>query len=308
MSASAEPFIGPTTVTSTVTTTRFGQQGPNVNRATPQDQGNAAQNRDVGYGAQSRNIEPQSPYANRGVTHSQGNPSKNNYTGYGTNQVTQSSSPYTNRNAPHYPGAATQGRNDGFGTANMATKSSNPHAERGNDVLSSGNARRVGDGDYQQPAMSNPYRDDFPSDTRSNEPNISVSQDGYQDLARQKSIPRKQIGISVNAPYSPVQPSTSSSPQVSHSRQQSDSKPLPSAPISINDRYGDRGTAATPQPSSILDRSRPITKGYAAPRDGQDVVNRAKSNTYDTEVIEKIAPGKPLLVVIYRIVRLMPLV
>ena len=30
----------------------------------------------------------------------------------------------------------------------------------------------------------------------------------------------------------------------------------------------------------------------AEPRSAQDVVNRAKTNTYDTEVIEKVAPGK----------------
>lgn len=278
-----------------MTTTRFGQQGPKTHNAIPQDQSNVFQNSDIGYGNTSRNIEPQSPYANRGLTQAQGNTSKNKYPGYGTNQGTQSSSPYTNRNDPQYQGSPTRGNDTGFGPTDLETKSSNPYAGRGNDTLRSGNARMVNDGDHQQFATPNLYRDEIPSKTRFHESNTSASQDGYQDLARQKSIPRKQIGTSAHAPYSSVQYSTSSSPQIGHSRQQSDLKPLPSAPILSNDGYRDRETAATPQPSSILDRSRPITKGYMTPRDGQEVVDRAKSNTYDTEVIEKIAPGKSVL-------------
>jgi len=301
-----------------VTTTRFGQQGPNANRGIAQDQ--AGQNRDIGYGTASRNIEPQSPYANRGITQAQGYANNNNKSGYGANQGNQSSNSYANRNAPPNQGPLSQGRNAGYGPANLETTSPNSYGERGNtpaQVYGTQNdghartanngdyqqaapsspyrgevARTANNGDYQQSAPSNPYRGEVASNGGSGEPNTLDGQDGYQDLARQKSIPRKQVGTSAQAPYSSVQSSTSSSPQIGHSRQQSDSKPLPSAPISSNNGYGDRKTPATPQPISILDRSRPITKGYAAPRDGKDVVDRAKSNTYDTEVIEKIAPGK----------------
>ncbi len=246
-------------------------------------------------GATSRNIEPQSPYANRGVTQTQGNGTKNNYPGYGSSQDTQPSSPYTNRSTPRYQDSVNPDWNAASRPAHMETNPPDSYAERGNDSLNSGSPRMVHDGAYRQSAPSTPYRNGISSNTRSNEPNTSISRDGYQDLARQKSISRKQVGTPTHAPYSPVQPSTSSSPQLSHNQHQSDSKPLPFVPTSSNDGYGDHGTPVLSQPSSILDRSRPITKGYAAPRDGKDVVDRAKSNTYDTEVIEKIAPGNPVL-------------
>lgn len=42
-------------------------------------------------------------------------------------------------------------------------------------------------------------------------------------------------------------------------------------------------------------RSKRASTDYAAQPSGNDVVERTNSNTYDTEVIEKVAPGKPLL-------------
>ena len=86
------------------------------------------------------------------------------------------------------------------------------------------------------------------------------------NLARQISIPRKQVGTSANVPQSSVQPPIPSNRQQGHSRNQSASKPLPAAPMSSNDAPG--------------------------VQDAQNVVNRAKSNTYDTTVIERVAPGK----------------
>ena len=88
------------------------------------------------------------------------------------------------------------------------------------------------------------------------------------NLARQISIPRKQIGTSANVPQSSVQPPIPSSRQQGHSRNQSASKPLPAAPVFSND-----------------DPEAP---------DAQDVVDRAKSNTYDTTVVEKVAPGRSM--------------
>ena len=85
------------------------------------------------------------------------------------------------------------------------------------------------------------------------------------DLARQISIPRKQVGTSANVPQFSVQPPKPSNRQQGQSRNQSASKPLPPAPVFSNDVSG--------------------------AQDAQEVVNRAKSNTYDTRVIEKFAPG-----------------
>lgn len=286
---------GSTTLTSTVTTTRFGQQAPNVNQGNPRRQYPYSGQQFPESGATSRNIEPQSPYANRGVAQTHGNASKNTYPGYGSSQGSQPSSPYTSRSTPHYQDSVNPDWNAGSRPAHNETNLPDSYAERGNDSPSSGSPRIVHDGDYRQSAPSTPYRNGISSNTRSNGPNTSMSRDGYQDLARQKSISRKQVGTPTPAPYSPVQPSTSSSPQLSHNQHQSDYKPLPFVPTSSNDGYGDRGTPVLPQAPSILDRSRPITKGYAAPRDGKDVVDRAKSNTYDTEVIEKIAPGNTVL-------------
>lgn len=123
--------------------------------------------------------------------------------------------------------------------------------------------------------------------------NSPAIQDGYvADLARQKSIPRKQVGTSANAPYSSAQSLETSNGQLGHSRTQSASKPLPVAPVPSTDGYDFRRSEAVPQSSSILDRSRPISREVHGPRDAQDVVNRAKTNTYDTSVTEKVAPGK----------------
>ena len=106
-----------------------------------------------------------------------------------------------------------------------------------------------------------------------NQPQIGydgpASQEGDDaNLARQISIPRKQVGTSANVQQSFVQPPMPSNRQQGHSRNQSASKPLPAAPVVFNDVPG-------------------------AP-DAQDVVNRAKSNTYDTTVVEKVAPGKSI--------------
>ena len=130
-------------------------------------------------------------------------------------------------------------------------------------------------------------------DTRQHAYDGPAPQDGYDaDLARQKSIPRKQVGTSANAPYSSAQFQVPSNGQLSHSRNQSAPKPLPSVPVSSTDGYELRRTEAMPQSTSVLDRSRPISRGVNGPRDVQDVIKRAKTNTYDTEVIEKVAPGK----------------
>ena len=112
------------------------------------------------------------------------------------------------------------------------------------------------------------------------------------DLVRQKSIPRKRVGNSSNMPYSSV-PQPASNTATSHSRKSSATKPLPSVPVPSTNGYASRKLAeSSQQPSSILDRSRPIARGPTGPCDGQEILDRAKSNTYDTQVIETVAPGQ----------------
>lgn len=324
-------FIGPATITSTVTTTRFGQQGHNTSLNTSQPQGNPGRNNDTGYGVTSRNIEPQSPYANRGMTQTQTNAGKMSITGNGTShdnpskrpnakqsifqdsgltdrskasgfgpadQETRPPNSYANRLTPQDQGSAGQPRDGGFGPANLEVQSPYTYADKrsaqtqGYGAQGEINARAANRGEYRQFAESNPQRSETLGNVTSDGQQMLNGQGAYQDLAREKSIPRKQVGNSAPTPYSSVQSSKASNPQIGHGPRQSDSKPLPSAPTLSDTGYGAQESTATPPSPSVLDSSRPLTKGYAAPRDGHEVVDRAKSNTYDTEVIEKIAPGK----------------
>ena len=137
------------------------------------------------------------------------------------------------------------------------------------------------------PAVS--HRDDFRSDTRNHDLDHAVMNNGSNDLSRQKSIPRKQIGTTTQASPSPVNPNLPKQRAV-HTPQANRSKALPSAPSPYNGQTS-RDAASTAPSSSILNRSRPISKGSAAPLSGQDILDRAKTNTYDTSVEERVAPG-----------------
>ena len=117
--------------------------------------------------------------------------------------------------------------------------------------------------------------------------------DGYDEvLARQDSIPRKKIGTSAKAPHSSDQAPSPPMVPVSHSRQQSATKPLPSTPAAASQGNTSRHIESPSWPSSTHDRSRPNHKSQAGLRDAQDVVDRAKTNTYDTQVTETVAPGQ----------------
>ena len=111
-----------------------------------------------------------------------------------------------------------------------------------------------------------------------------------QQLARKKSIPRKQVGTPAQGSHLPTDSTALPGSQIDHSAQHSSLKALPPTPAHL-DREA-RRTEANHQSDGILNRSRPITRGFMEPRDAQDVVNRAKSNTNDTEVVEKVAPGQ----------------
>lgn len=108
------------------------------------------------------------------------------------------------------------------------------------------------------------------------------------DLAQKNSIPRKQLGDFVKAHPSGVQPSF----QRGHNPSANMAYPLQSDPAAYYDgpQLEDRLTTS-PAPG-IIARSRPISRGPGAAKTAECVVDRAKSNTTNTEVIESFAPGK----------------
>ena len=140
--------------------------------------------------------------------------------------------------------------------------------------------------------MSQPYRGDLSSIPRANTydtPNLQDEDDAGP--AQQNPIPRKQIGTSATTPYSSVEASSPSGTQTGYSRQQIAPKALPPTPAAASLGHTDGQTESTPQKSNVLNRSRPISKNQTGLRDAQDVVDRAKTNTYDTQVVETVAPG-----------------
>ena len=195
------------------------------------------------------------------------------------NQSTKVRVPHTNTHPQDPSLNRNYGQTEGYGT-------------RGND-----NPGAIDQLDGQRPSANESYQGYVPSTSTSNVHSTPGDYGEYDaGLARQKSIPRKQVGTTAQAPYSSTMPFNGPTTQNSHSRQQSAPKALPATPISSNNGSGGRVTERTSESSGILDRSRPITRGMAESRNAHDVVNRAKTNTYDTEVIEKVAPGKQTMV------------
>lgn len=254
-------------MTQTVTTTRTPHQVYNGNRGTPQEQRYALRNNAVSQlqeDAPRNNITPQrQAYAPRdNIT-----PQRQEY------------APQDNT-TPQY---------QEFAPRNSATSRNREHAPGTNAA----DIRPFNEGDAQIDVMSQTYRGDLSSNRRSNaydSPNVQDEHDA--GLARQKYDHRKQIGTSANTPYSSVQASSRPMAQMGHSRQQSATKPLPSTPAAANQGNTDRQTDSASTPSSMLNRSRPIATSQAGLRDAQDVVDRAKTNTHDTQVIETVAPGE----------------
>lgn len=152
--------------------------------------------------------------------------------------------------------------------------------------------RPINEGDAQGVPMSQPYRGDLSSNSKANAydtPNLQNEDDA--GLIRQDPIPRKRTGASANTPYPSAETPSPSGTQAGSSRQQSAPKPLPPTPAAASLGHPDREIDSTPQKSSILNRSRPFSTNQAGPKDAQDVVDRAKTNTYDTQVVETVAPG-----------------
>ncbi|CAF9939880.1 MAG: hypothetical protein ALECFALPRED_008366 [Alectoria fallacina] len=264
----------PTTVTQTVTTTRTPHQGYNANRGipqiqrhglkhTPQEQGYAPQNtpREQGYAPRNNAAPLQQEYAPRNNTTPQ----------------RQEGAP-RNNTTPHQEVVPR----------NSAISQHRDSAPRNNAA----SIRPVNEGNAQRVSMSQTFQGDLPSTPRSNAYDSPNPQDEDDTgLAGQNPIPRKQIGTSADTPYSSVQASSAPRAQISHSRQQSVPKPLPSIPVAADRGNANRQTEPTPQSSSILNRSRPVPTSQTGLRDAQDIVNQAKTNTYDTQVVERVAPA-----------------
>lgn len=141
----------------------------------------------------------------------------------------------------------------------------------------------------QNPKKGQPYLGDLPSNSMFYADN-EQSWQGNDDAnsSERTSIPRKQVGSSVNLQSPSIQSSPPSKPQIGRNRRQSAPKPLPSTPIASSDEYSNTDSRAMPQQSGVLDRSRPRPKEMVK----QEVVDRAKNNTHDTQVIESMAPGQ----------------
>ena len=114
------------------------------------------------------------------------------------------------------------------------------------------------------------------------------------DLGGGASIPRKQVGSSPKAPYSGNGSPTAQYGSGGYDPRVDIEKPLPSAPASSSPSSHEPAvTEGVAQPSSVLGRSRPISRGAAGGAHiAREVVQRAQHDSADTEVVERIAPGE----------------
>lgn len=124
-----------------------------------------------------------------------------------------------------------------------------------------------------------------PQNAPTYDPSRSQLQD-ESDLLRKNSIPRKQL-----RDHTKGQPS-GAQPQFLRGQTPSANVGYPSRPDpAVYPQLEERRDNLT---RGVLDRSRPISRGPGTANTAERVVDRAKSNTINTEVIETFAPGKPL--------------
>ena len=258
-------------MTQTVTTTRTAHRGHSAH-STPQSQGYSSQRPPQGQGefnssqAAPKNQEYTPRSKNISTTESDTNPQRRDYAS-GTNDT------------PHFRAQAPR---------SSATSQNQEHLSQQN-----AGCRTVNEGGFQSVLMAQAYQGDIMSNQKVNaslSPKVRDEDDA--DLARQNSIPRKRIGKSAAIAHANIQESISSGAQSGHSRQQSTPKPLPSIPAAENRGRTDRHMDSAPQPSGTVNRSRPMSTSQACLQDAQDILDRAKANTYDTTVVESVAPGK----------------
>ena len=227
---------------------------------------------------------PQTYNANRGVPQTQGNATRSSQEqGYGlrNNATPQRQEYYRQDNTtPQHHEVGPQHNTD-FRHREYAL---------GADAA---DTRPVTEGYAQRDLMPQSHPADLSSKKNLNAYSSPIMHDGYDEgLIQQDSIPRKKIGTSANTPYSSDRAQSPTMAPGSHSRKQSATKPLPSTPAAASQGNTNRQMESPSWPSSTHDRSRPNHKSQAGLRDAQDVVDRAKTNTYDTQVIETVAPGQ----------------
>ena len=151
---------------------------------------------------------------------------------------------------------------------------------------------RVVGGDGMPPSYSTPTTKAYRS-TRDTRQRLSGEYQDGSDLSRGASIPRKQVGSSPKAPYSGNGSPTAQYGSGGYDPRVDIEKPLPSAPASSYSSSHQPGTREdVAQPSSVLDRSRPISRSTAGAYTAREVVQRAQQDSVNTEVVEQIAPGE----------------
>ncbi|KAL9124795.1 MAG: hypothetical protein Q9217_005914 [Psora testacea] len=133
-------------------------------------------------------------------------------------------------------------------------------------------------------------------------PNKGNTSHGYQDrkpaynedLRVQPSTARKQVGTNSTTASPSAKISLPSHHRRASSGQAYGEKPLPTAPAPLHNAAASRGPNIAPQQSSIPFSSGLSPPDMKAPLDGQTILDRAGSNTEETQVTETFAPGKSL--------------
>ncbi|KAL6719113.1 hypothetical protein ACLMJK_003350 [Lecanora helva] len=153
------------------------------------------------------------------------------------------------------------------------------------------NLGAVDSADGQQFSVPNANRDTTP-ESPGFHTHSKLRDHGEYDggLVRQESIPRKQVGTSTQMPQASASIGAAG-PRYGHNKHGNVPKVLPLTTASLSNDDNVRWTGGPSDSGSTLDISKPIIRGTAAPRDAQNIVNRAKGNTDDTEIIEKVAPA-----------------
>ena len=264
-------------MTQTITTTHTPHRGSNANRGAPINQGYAPRDafQEQGYDGSTHVVPEHQEYISR------------------HNNISQ-----TLRTAPPHD---AKSRHQDYTSPNNNTPQPQGSASRDSSAFQTReyvpqhntDFRAVKEEDPQRFSIAQPYRKGLSSNQRTNPYESPKQQDeGDRGLARQNSIPRKQLGMSAST----IQPSVTTSPsprtQTGQTRHQSIPKPLPSTPAAESPVHTNRLADSLSQPSSILNRSRPVPTSHMVPRDAQDVVDRAKTSSYDTTVVETVAPGQ----------------
>lgn len=271
---SVDLYIVSTTVTQTVTTTRTPHQGHNANRGTLQNHGNASGSapQERGYSSSSNAIPQHQEYIPQSS-----NTSQSAARGNTTSQ--RQDYPSIDNNTPQFYESAPR---------NSTTSPMREHVQRNHASIKPVNER-----ESQRVSMPQPSRGDLSSNPGPKAyDSLNLQDEDDTLLARHNPIPRKQIGTSASTPHSSVPASSLSRAQIGQIRQQNAPKPLPSTPATVDREYTDHYTDSAHHPSHNFNRSSPISTNQTGLTDAQGVVDRAKTNTYDTDVVEVVAPGQ----------------